>query len=53
MYFCVVYCICDSVCLIVCFLCVISDGFGQFIKAVSCLEDRKDKCDADGLDAHK
>ena len=28
--FCVVYCICDSVCLIVC----ISDGFGQFIKAV-------------------
>ena len=49
MYFCVVYCICDSVCLIVC----ISDGFGQFIKAVLCLEDIRVRCDADGLDAHK
>ena len=34
------------------FLCVISDGFGQFIKAVLCLEDRKVWCDADGLNAH-
>ena len=39
-----------------CFLCVsvcISDGFGQFIKAVLSLEDSRVWCDADGLDAHK